>query len=213
MIVTVLAWTGIVIALLILGLLIIPIKILARGSVDDRDGLDYKLVIDWAFGLFSVRAVSNLPAGFYFAGLRVARIPFKRGEKKKPRKKPDKEKPSPSTWLGWIRNNLSLIKHVLHSFVRASFLQGYLEGKIGLPDPADTALISLLCRLLQIQTKRFHVSVATAYDDEMIHIRANVQSTLIIGYLGLVALRLLLDKQIREMLRGFPRTRKKEVLL
>ena len=212
MIVTVLVWIGIAIALLILGLIAIPIKILARGFIDDRDGLDYLLVIDWGFGLFSIRAESDKPAGLYFAGFRVARIPLKTGKNKKSRKKPEKRKPSPSTWLGWIRNNLSLMKHILHSFVRASFLQGHLKGKIGLADPADTAFVSLLCRWIQIQTKRFHVSVTTAYDDEMIHIEAKVQCTLIIGYLGLIALRLLLKKQIRVMLGGFPRTQEKEVL-
>jgi hypothetical protein len=213
MIVTVLAWTGVVIALFILGLLIIPIKILARGSVDDRDGLDYLLVIDWAFGFFSLRAVSDMPAALYFAGLRVWPIPLKTGKKKKPSKTPKKGKPSPLTWLGWIRENFSLIKHILYSFVRASFLRGYLNGTIGLADPADTAFVSLLCRLIQMHTKCFHVSIATTYGDEIIHVRAKVQSTLIIGYLGLVALRLLLDKQIRLMLRGLPRNREKEVLL
>ena len=213
MIVTLLAWTGVVIALLILGLLTIPIKILAWGSIDDNDGLDYLLVIDWAFGLFSLRAVSDMPAALYFAGLRVWRIPLKTEKKKKSQKKPKKGKSSSLTWLGWAREHFSLIKQILYSFVRASFLRGYLNGTIGLADPADTAFISLLCRLIQVRTKRFHVAMATTYDDEMIHIRAKIQSTLIIGYLGLVVLRLVLDKQIRVMLRGFPRTREKEVLL
>jgi hypothetical protein len=206
MIVSVLTWTGIVIAFLILVILIIPIKILAGGSVDDREGLDYNLIIDWAFGIFSVRAVSDTPVGLYFAGLRVWRIPFKMGEKKKVRKKPEKEKSSPLTWLGWIRENFTRIHHILSRFARASFLQGYLTGKIGLADPADTAFIGLLCRLIQIQTKRFNLSITTVYDYETIHIRANIRFTLIIGYLGLVALGLLLDKQNRVMLSGLPQT-------
>lgn len=210
MIVTVLTWTGMIIALLILVLLILPIKILARGYVDDREGLDYQLIIDWAFGTFSVRAVSSMPVGLYFAGLRVWRIPFKIGKKKKPRKKPKKEKQSSLTWLGWTRKNFSPINKVLRNFARASFLQGSLKGKIGLADPADTAFIGLLCRFTQIQTKRFNLSIATVYDYEIIHIRAKIQSTLIIGYLGLVALGLLLDKQIRVMLSALPQTRKRK---
>ena len=206
MIVTVLTWIGIVIALLILVLLVVPIKIRARGSVDDREGLDYQLIIDWAFGIFSFRVTNGMLAGLYFAGWRVWRIPLKIGEKKKPKK----EKPSPLTWLGWIRGNFTRISHVLSSFARASFLQGYLIGKIGLADPADTAFVGLLCRLIQIQTKRFNLSITTVYDYEMIHIRAKIQSTLIIGYLGIVALGLLLDKQIRVMLRGLPQTLSKE---
>ena len=133
---------------------------------------------------------------------RIWCIPLKMREKKKPQK----EKPSPLQWLNWIRKNFSQINNVLISFARASFLRGYLVGEIGLPDPADTALIGLLCRLIQIQTKRFNLSIMTVYDHEVIHIRAKIQSTLIIGYLGLVALGLLLNKQNRVMLRGLPQT-------
>jgi hypothetical protein len=206
MMVTVLTWIGIVIALLILVLLIIPIKMRASGSIDDREGLDYQLIIDWAFGIFSVRVATGMPAGLYIARWRVWRIPSKIGEKKKSKK----EKPSPLIWLGWIRGNFTRINHVLSRFARASFLHGYLIGKIGLADPADTAFIGLLCRLMQIQTKRFNLSVTTVYDCEMIHIRAKIHSTLIIGYLGLVALGLLLDKQIRVMVRGLTQTLSKE---
>jgi hypothetical protein len=213
MIVAVFTWIGIVIALIILVLFTAPIKMRARGSADERGGLDYLLIIDWAFGLFSLRAVSGAPPGLYFAGLRLWRISFKKGKKEKPREKSKKEKPSPLTWLGWVRENFSTIRHILVSFGNACFLRGYLIGKIGLADPADTAILGLLFRLIQVQTKRVNVSMTTVYHDEILHMRAKIQSTLIIGYLALVALRLLLDKEIRVMLRGLPRTREKEVLL
>lgn len=207
MIVTVLTWTGMGISILALALLIVPIRIFAAGSVDDRKGIDYQLIVDWAFGIFSFRATSVRPASLYFAGLRLCHIPMKIDKKKKIQKKPGKEKPSSYTWLGWLRGNFPLINHVLKNFVRAAFLKGYLVGKIGLTDPADASFIGILGRLLRIRTQRFNLSLTTVYEYEIMHIRAQIQSTLIIGYLGLVALRLLLDKQIRVMVRGLPQTK------
>lgn len=202
MIMTAITWTGIGIALLILALLIIPFQIIARGSLDAREGLDYQLMIDWALGLVSVRAASGSAAALHLAGFRAWPIPLKAREKKKPRKK----RPAPFTWLGWTGEHFSQIQSILRRFARASFLRGYLVGKIGLADPSDTALVGLLCRLIQVRTRRFHMAVTTIYDDEQIHIRAKIQATLIIGYLGIVALGLLLDKQIRVMLSGVPQT-------
>lgn len=202
MIVSVLTWIGILIGLLILLLLIIPVRIFGEGSVDDRKGLEYRLIIDWAFGIFSLRAVSGIPAGLYVAGLRVCSVRFKKEKKKKLPKK----KFSPLTWLGWMRGNFPRIQRLLSRFAHASYLRGYFIGKIGLADPADTAFIGLLCRLIQIRTDRFSIAVTTVYDYEMIHVRAKIQSTLIIGYLGFVALGMLLDKEIRVMLGGLPQT-------
>jgi hypothetical protein len=225
---TLLIWIGIGIALAILALLVIPIRIDAGASVDDRNGLGYLLIADWALGLFSVRMDSGRAAGVYLAGWRVCHLPKKSETKKEVRKKSGKKiavkrrgmppeypqkkdrkksmrkKRSPKAWLTWIRNNYQRIGHVLRRFAGACFLQGYVTGKIGLPDPADTAHVGILAGLLQVQSSSFNLSLATAYDCETIHIAARVRSTLIIGYLGLVALGLLLDKRVRMMLRTRP---------
>jgi hypothetical protein len=210
MIVTVLTCIGIGIALLVLVLLIIPIRIFARGSVVDHMGFDYQLIIDWAFGVFSVRAAGGRPASLYIIGLRICHIPTKIGKKKKSPKKSKPEKPSPLTWLKRIRGSFPQINRILSRFGRACFLRGSLSGKIGLADPADTAFIGLLSRLLQIHTERFHLSLTTVYEYQILQIRAQMQSTLIIGYLGFVALGLLLDKQVRVLLRGLFQTNYKE---
>jgi hypothetical protein len=204
---TVLTWIAIGIAALVLVILIVPIRIFVKGSADDREGIDYRLMINWAWGIFSIQATSNRPAGFYLIGLRVCHIPLKIGKKKKSHQKPKKEKPSPLTWIEWTRGNYPRVNHVLSRFAHAGFLKGQLAGTIGLADPADAALIGLLGRLLQFQTKHLNLYLTTAYEYEIIHIKAQIQSTLIIGYLGVIALELLLDNQVRMMLRGVPQTK------
>jgi hypothetical protein len=164
-------------------------------------------MIDWAWGLFSIQATSDRPAGFYLIGLQVCRIPLKIGKKRKPHQKPKKEKPSPLTWIKWIRENYPRVNHVLSRFAHAGFLKGQLAGTIGLADPVDTALIGLLGRLMQTQTKHLNLLLTTVYEYEIIQIKAQIQSTLIIGYLGVIALGLLLDNQVRMMLRGVPQTK------
>lgn len=204
MIATVLIWIGIVIAVLITALFVLPINITARGSIDDGEGIDYQLKISWAFGLLSAKAVTGVPAGIYIVGWRIGIVPFKNGKRKKSPKKPKKEKPSSLKWLRWTRMNMNQIRRILSRFMHASFLRGSLIGKIGLTDPADTGFIGLLCRLIHIHKKRLHISMTTVYEYEMVRIKAKIQATLILGYLGIIALGLLVDKQIRGMMRGLP---------
>lgn len=202
MIATVMTYIGTGIALLVLALLIIPFRIYARGSVDNREGLDYLLIIDWAFGLFSLRSAGGAAPAFYLAGFRAWPLLIKARKKEKPRKK----KPAPFAWLGWTREHYTHIRTVISRFARTSFLRGYLVGKIGLADPADTALAGLLVPLIRIRTRRFYTAFTTTYDEERMYIRAKIQATLIFGYLGIIALGMLADRQIRVMLRGLPQT-------
>jgi hypothetical protein len=54
---------------------------------------------------------------------------------------------------------------------------------MGLPDPADTAKIDLLCRIVSLQAQRFELSLACEGDEEIIEMDATEQATLIFGYL------------------------------
>lgn len=207
MLLAVLTWIAIGVATIVLAILIVPIRVSAEGCVDDREGIDYRLIIDWAWGIFSIQTTSPGEVGFYLIGLRICRIPLKMGTIKKIRKKSKKEKASPLKWLEWFRGNYARINDVLGKFARGAFIKGQLYGSIGLTDPADTATIGILGRLLQTRTRHFDLSLTTVYEYETIQIRAYLQSTLIIGYLGVIVLGLLLDNRIRMMLRGVPQTK------
>jgi len=207
MILTVFTWIGIGFAAFLIGLLVIPIRIFAKGSVDERRGLNYWFVVNWAFGVLSLRAITAGPVEIYLFGLRLGRIPLKFKKNKQSRSQEEKKKASSLAWLQWTRGNFSNINHILGRFARAGFLQGHLAGEIGLADPADTAMIGQLTRLVRIDSPRFKLFLTTVYAYETMDIKAQVRATLVIAYLGLVALGLFLDRRIRLMLRGLPQTR------
>lgn len=200
------AWTAIIIGLLLLALLLIPVRIRLRGLADDQKGFGYQAVIDWAFGLIMVYALDGQPVSLFFLGLRVWRFSFKPWKKGKAEKKLKDKLYSARAVSRWIQKYFRRINLIIKRFARAIFLKGYITGRIGLTDPADTAKIAFFCDRLQIREGRFQLAIACDYGHEMINMKACVQATLIIGYLGLVALRLILERETRIMLRGLPQT-------
>ncbi len=206
MIATGLTYIGTIIGLLLLVLLVVPFRIRLTGQADDRKGLSYKLSLDWAFGVVEIIAVHGKPFGIFFFGFRIGSFSIESWKREKKEKEPKKKRFSVRILFQWIKEHFQQILMILKGFARAFFLKGYIEGWIGLPDPADTARIGLLCRQIRISKDRFKLTVGCVYDREIIKINARVQATLIIGYLGLVALRLILEKETRVMLRGLART-------
>ena len=182
-----------------------PFRIGLDGEVDDRRGLGYRLIVDWAFGLVSVIAINGEPVMICLFGLRIWKISIKSLKKEKKKKRTGKKRRSARDMFLWTKGNFQKIAMILKRFVRAVFLKGYIVGWIGLPDPADTAQIGLLCRLLRVSKDRFRLSVNCVYDREIFNLNARVQATLIIGYLGLIALGLFLEKETRVMIRGLAR--------
>jgi len=211
MILDIFAWIGIAIALFIFGLLIIPIRISGVGGINDQKGIDYQLNLNWAFGVLSVRAVTGRPMGIYLLGICLGRMPLKTEKRKKTDSTAVKTKASPWSWLRWMRWNFTDINHILSRFAHAGMLHGYLYAEIGLAEPADTAMLGQLARLIRIDGRRFRLLITTVYEYETINIRAQIRSTIIIAYLGMVVLGLFLQKRIRLMLRGVPKSVKKEV--
>lgn len=206
MLLTAFVWTAIVIGLLLLAVLLIPIRIRLSGLVDDQRGFGYQVVIDWAFGFLMVYAVDGQPISLFFLGLRVWRFSLKPRKKEKAEKKLKDKLYSAKAVSGWIQKYFQRINLIVKRFARAIFLKGYISGRVGLPDPADTAKIAFFCDRLRIQEGRFQLAIACVYGHEMINMKACAQATLIIGYLGLVALRLILERETRIMLRSLPQT-------
>ena len=194
-------WTiiGLIIFAGALMLLIVPWRIRLNGRADHQKGFSYAASLDWAFGAIRVAKTVDQPWGLFILGLPVAHF----SGFPKPKKKAKKEKKSsPLAFAAIIKRDHQTMIRVLGRMTRAAFLKGHLGGRIGLPDPADTARIALLCRLAGLPSKRFNLALDWVYDGEVIHIHADVGATLIIGYLLLSAAILLLDGQTRVMLRS-----------
>lgn len=203
MILGILIWVSIVFGSIFLLLLIIPFRVSISGCADDRKGLDYELALCWAFGFIRVIAVQGEPITIFILGLRIWRLSI---ESWKKQKKTKKKKESARAIVPWIKRHYQQIAKIIKQFIRAVFLKGHIVGWIGLPDPADTARIGLLCQPLHISKDRFKLSINCVYDQEIFKIDARVQITLIIGYLGLTALSQILKKDTRVMIRGLAQT-------
>ncbi len=206
MLLSVFVWAAMITGILLLALLLIPIRIRLSGLVDDQKGFGYKVAIDWAFGFLKVYTADGQPISLLLLGFRIWHFSLKLGKKEKAKKKLKDKLYSARAVSRWIQKYFQRINIIIKRFARAIFLKGSITGRIGLSDPADTAKIAYFCDRLRIQEGPFQLAIACDYGHEMINMKARVQATLIIGYLGLVALRLILERETRIMLRSLPQT-------
>jgi hypothetical protein len=195
-------WIGAIAGGLVLVVLITPLRIRINGRIDDRQGVGYDLDVDWAVGVLSIDKRFGNPWQLYVLGRRAMRFSGtgKRGGKKEKKRK--KKRISPRSFAGPVKNHFQAFIRILEELARAAFLRGGLRGRIGLADPADTAKIGLIGHLANLRFRRFILLLACDYEEEVIEIEAAAQATLILGYLGLVAGRLMLQRQTRMALRS-----------
>jgi hypothetical protein len=194
------ATIGIVIVTGILILLTVPWRIRLNGWVDDQKGIAYSASLDWGLIVLTVTKTMGRALKLSILGLPVAhfsKLP------KTTKKKKKKKKKSPLTKTGIMKRHRQTISHILGRTARAVILHGHLKGRIGLSDPADMAIIDFFLRLVRQPSERFKLALTCVYDEEVVHIHANLRATLIIGYLLLTAGILLLERPTRMMLRGF----------
>ncbi len=190
---------GIIIIIGILILLIVPWRIRLNGWVDDQEGVAYSASLDWGLIVLTVTKTMGRAFELSILGLPVAHF----SEFPKATKKKKKKKKSSLTKAGVMKRHRQTISHILGRTARAVILKGHLKGRIGLSDPADTALIDFFLRLVSQPSERFKLALTCVYDEEVVYIHANLGATLIIGNLLLAAGMLLLERQTRMMLRDF----------
>lgn len=191
---------GIVITIGILILLVVPWRIRLNGWIDDQSGVAYSASLDWGLIVLTVTKTMGRALELSVLGLPVAHFsefPKTKKKKKKKRKKLSLVK------TGAVKRHRQTIRRILGRTARAVILKGRLKGRIGLSDPADTALVDFFLRLAKQPSERFKLALTCVYDEEIVHIHANLRATLIVGYLLLTAGLLLLERPTRMMLRGF----------
>lgn len=189
---------GIIIIIGILILLIVPWRIRLNGWVDDQEGVAYSASLDWGLIVLTVTKTMGRAFELSILGLPVTHFSeFPKATKKKKKKKSSLAKASV------MKRHRQTISHILGRTARAVILKGHLKGRIGLSDPADTAIIDFFLRLVRQPSEHFKLALTCVYDEEVVHIRANLRATLIIGHLLLTAGMLLLERPTRMMLRGF----------
>lgn len=196
------SWIGMILGATVLVLLVIPLRIQINGQVSDQEGFDYELRFCWAWGVIGVDKSAGYPMRISVLGLRVLQFSGMQREEKKRKPKDKPKKRFARSVAGTVKNHFPAVVYVLDRMARAAFLKGHLIGCIGLSDPADTANLALFCRMINPRRGRFSISLACEYDEPVVRIAASASATMIIGYLGMVACRLMLQRQTRVMLRS-----------
>ena len=196
MITTVFIWLGGIIGGLLLLLLLFPFQIKLQAWADVPDQAAFNITAAWGWGLIGIEKQAGQPLRLKLLGFPAWKISFSGGNKKKSKSK----KKSPIAKAAVVRNHLDTTMTVMGRLVKATFPKGYIAARIGLSDPADTAVIAYLSHYIRPSWKYFQIDLSPSYDEEVARITTEAQATVVIGYLGLTSLLLLLKKQTRMML-------------
>jgi hypothetical protein len=184
---------------LIIVLLIVPLNVRVSGWIDLPQTGDYLLTVDWAGGLIGVRKTAKPLWQIHLLGWPVIHFSgatFKKKKKSKPRKKR-----SPRALIGAAGPHAGTMLNAFKRLILSLFPQGHVHGRVGLSDPADTAMLDVFVRLIPRAKGRFQVVIVPVYDDEVFEGEVKAQVTVVLGYMLLVAAVLLLEKENRMMLR------------
>ncbi len=200
---SIIAWTGVIIGIFLLILLMVPFRIRVKGNIDHEEGVGYEFNVDWALGLAEVEKRHGASLELRLFGLKLMQLPTIKKTRERKEKKRRKKKPSPGEVIGSIRSHHRTMLRVLGKMLHAMFLKGGLSGRIGFADPAHTANMAFLYRLLGFSgSGNFRTRLVWVYDEEVIRITGEIRATLIFGYLAIVAGMLFLERQTRMMLRS-----------
>lgn len=188
--------TAIAVGLMIV-FLIVPLRVRVSGWIDLPKTGDYLLGVDWAGGMIGVRKTAKALWQIRLLGWPL--IHFSGASLKRKKSKPRKKR-SPRALIGAAGSHFSTIFNAFKQLVLSLFPQGHIHGRIGLSDPADTAMLDVLTRLIPKAEGRFQVVIVPVYDDEVFQGEVDARVTVVLGYVLLMAAVLLLKKENRMML-------------
>lgn len=199
MIGTLLFWSSVIIGGLAIVLLVIPVRIRVSGWIDLPEAGDYLLLADWAGGVFGVRKTATAMWQFRLFGWPIIRFSWPALGKSKAKR--NKKKRTQKVLLTTVGSHFSTMAHAFRRMILSLFPKGHVYGRIGLSDPADTAMLAVFTHLMPMAGKHFQAVFVPAYDDEVFEGEADVRITVVLGYVLIVAAVLLLEKENSRMLR------------
>jgi hypothetical protein len=201
---------------LLMLVVVVPIHLRGRGSVKGL-AADGAVEVRWGWGFFKVTASRRALGEVRLLGLPIWRYRAKSAaekqrekEKKKAKKrnkkhqtkekKPKKEQTSGSLKaLGaWLNRKalLELLRRVLVTLrVRLA-----IEGRLGLGDPADTALAVTAIRQLDARIKYVCLQVAPEYEQDVLDLRAAFFGRFWLLHIAVVFVVALFNRDIRRAL-------------
>ena len=204
---TILAWSGIVIGVVLLLVLIMPVHAQAAGSIGEEE-LDASARVSWGWGLFALRWSAASGGAVYLLGLRAMRVQGdaskkddKRARKAEKKRKKKKEKKS-KRGLSWLVEHRQTLLGLAGRLMRALGLRGRVWMRLGLDDPANTAALVQLLILLDRVVPGLELWVEPEYLEETLEADGEVEMRVwLLELLGIALARLLFDRQTRALLK------------
>lgn len=191
-------WIAAISGGLMIVILIIPLSVRVSGWIDLPKTGDYLLGVDWAGGVIGVRKTAKALWQIRLFGWPM--IHFSGASMGKKKKNKPRKKRSPRSLIGAAGSHFSTLFDAFKRLILSLFPQGHLHGRIGLSDPADTAMLDVLTRLIPKAKGRFQVVIVPVYDDEVFEGEVDARATVVLGYVLLMAAVLLLKKENRMVL-------------
>jgi len=206
-ILSVLLWLAAVLGLLLLALLVVPLQARGEGRVLEEE-LDGELRVRWGFGLIGVRLSSRRPSGFTLCGLRVAGLPRRSAEERQEKKREKKQERAKKQGsrsrrgLRWSLAHREGLRRVLRRALGALGLRLEVRGRLGLGDPAETALAELIAGELR-RLRAVRLELAWDYLDDVVELEARGRARLwLLEVVGIGLALLLADREVRALLRA-----------
>jgi hypothetical protein len=195
---TVLAWIGAGLGLALSLVLLVPFGLRAKGRVGEDD-LCGSVEVRWLFGLLAVRATTEGRSGVYIAGRRVSGLPRRRAERAE---EPQvEEKVRSGRGLRWLLRSRRGLSRAARRLLAALHLRLELRGRVGIGDPADTALVAPLCAQLgRLPGVSLHLT--WCWVDEVLDLEGCASARVWLAQLLGLGLLLLFSGDVRRMLRA-----------
>jgi len=190
---------------ILLGLLLlvaaVPFHARATGAVHDGE-VSGAVWIGWGWGLLSVNVAAG-GAAVRVAGVRVVRLDGRRGGKRSAPAEKERRDAGGERWAGRLRRSVRARRPLLRMaarLARALRLRLRLAGSLGAGDPADTAALVALARLLEAVPG---VELPLEFDwlDEVVELEAEGSARIWVAELAAAAAVLLLERENRAALR------------
>lgn len=191
---------ALVVGMLVL-LIVVPLQVRAEGQVDD-EVLDGRLHAWWGFGLIGVRLVVGERGQLLLFGRRVAALPgMSRERQEKPHRRRRKSKRF-RRGPRWFLRHRHTLRSLMARFLRTFRLRIHLTGMLGLDDPADTAALMGLLRLVQRDSETAHIDVRPDYLGDTLELEGSLTARVWILAVLTVAVLSLFERNTWRLIRS-----------
>ena len=210
---TILAWIGIVIGSVLLLVLVVPAHARAAVSIEDED-VEASAQVDWGWGLFALRWSIDSGAAVHLFGLRVIKVRAdasdeddereRKAEKKrkKQQRRQAKRNKKSRRGLRWFTEHRQALLRLAGRIMRALGLRGRLWLRVGLEDPANTAVLVQLLALLDRAVPGLELWIEPDYLEETLEANGSAElGVWLLGLVGIALAGLLFDRQTRALLK------------